>query len=109
MPLPLSASGPDNDLNEKLDAYVQRAMSDELAMVYAFGEPWGPEPQRRDQYFGFLPGRGIHDIHNQGNPPVLFANDNGPWQDGGLIFEFPNDGQWVAVFREPPEPSLAFR
>src|SRR5262245_30814514 len=28
-PLPLSAAGPDNDLNEKIDAYVQRAMSDE--------------------------------------------------------------------------------
>src|SRR5262249_48784113 len=77
----------------------QRAMSDELAMIYAFGEPWGPEPQKADDYFGFLPGRGIHDIHmNQGNPPGRFARDNGPWQDGGLIFEFPNERQWVAIF-----------
>src|SRR5262245_54193842 len=99
VPLPMSASGPDNDLNEKLDAYVQRAMSDENAMVYAFGEPWGPEAHKADQYFGFLPGRGIHDIHmNQGNPPGPFAKDNGPWQDGGLIFEFPDQQQWVAVF-----------
>lgn len=99
VPLPMSANGPDNDLNEKIDAYVQRAMSDEFAMVYAFGEPWGPEPQKADDYFGFLPGNGIHDIHmNQGNPPGRFAKDNGPWQDGGLIFEFPNDQQWVAVF-----------
>ena len=97
--LPLSASGPDNDLNEKLDAYVQRAMSDEAAMIYAFGEPWGPEPHKADDYFGFLPGAGIHDIHmNRGNPPGRFAKDNGPWQDGGLIFEFPNEKQWVAVF-----------
>ena len=36
--LPISAVGPDNDLNEKIDAYVQRAMSDENALVYAFGE-----------------------------------------------------------------------
>jgi uncharacterized protein YukJ len=99
VPLPASANGPDNDLNEKLDAYVQRAMSDEAAMVYAFGEPWGPEPDKADDYFGFLPGDGIHDIHmNQGNPPGRFAGDNGPWQDGGLIFEFPNEKQWVAVF-----------
>ena len=99
VPLPLSASGPDNDLNEKLDAYVQRAMSDETAMVYAFGEPWGPERDIADKYFGFLPGAGIHDIHmNQGNPPGRFARDNGPWQDGGLIFEFPTEKQWVAVF-----------
>jgi uncharacterized protein YukJ len=99
VPLPMTASGPDNDLNEKLDAYVQRAMSDEAAMIYAFGEPWGPEPQKADDYFGFLPGDGTHDIHmNQGNPPGPFASDNGPWQDGGLIFEFPNEQQWVAVF-----------
>ena len=69
-PLPLSAAGPDNDLNEKIDAYVQRAMSDEDAMIYAFGETWGPENNKADKYFGFKPGRGIHDIHfNQGNPP----------------------------------------
>jgi uncharacterized protein YukJ len=99
VPLPMSTAGPDNDLNEKLDSYVQRAMSDEAAMVYAFGEPWGPEEDKADDYFGFLPGDGIHDIHmNQGNPPGRFARDNGPWQDGGLIFEFPNETQWVAVF-----------
>jgi len=83
VPLPMSTAGPDNDLNEKLDAYVQRAMSDEAAMIYAFGEPWGPEETKADDYFGFLPGDGIHDIHmNQGNPPGPFARDNGPWQDG---------------------------
>lgn len=101
-PLPLSAAGPDNDLNEKIDAYVQRAMADEAAVVYAFGEPWGPET-KADRYFAFKPGRGIHDIHfNQGNPPGAFAGSNGPWQDGGLMFQFPADAggqdQWVAVF-----------
>ena len=97
-PLPLSAAGPDNDLNEKIDAYVQRAMSDEEATIYAFGEAWGPE-QKADRYFGFKPGRGIHDIHfNQGNPPGRFADQNGPWQDGGLIFQFPRQNQWVGVF-----------
>lgn len=98
-PLPVSAVGPDNDLNEKIDALVQRAMADEAAMIYAFGETWGPEERKADRYFGFRPGRGIHDIHfNQGNPPGKFAEQNGPWQDGGLIFEFPRQGQWSAVF-----------
>jgi uncharacterized protein YukJ len=97
-PLPLSATGPDNDLNEKLDTLVQRAMADEDAMVYAFGDTWGPE-KKADRYFGFKPGRGIHDIHfNQGNPPGRFAESNGPWQDGGLIFEFPRQQQWSAIF-----------
>ncbi|KMO12415.1 DUF2278 family protein [Methylobacterium indicum] len=98
-PLPLSAAGPDNDLNEKLDAYVQRAMADEESWIYAFGETWGPENDKADRYFGFRPGRGIHDIHmNQGNPPGRFAGDNGPYQDGGLIFWFPREEQWVSVF-----------
>ncbi|MBT9292961.1 DUF2278 family protein [Prosthecodimorpha staleyi] len=98
-PLPLSSNGPDNDLNDKIDAYVQRAMSDETAMIYAFGDRWGPEPQKEDGYFGFLPGNGIHDIHmNQGNPIGRHSEDNGPWQDGGLLFQFIETGQWVAIF-----------
>jgi uncharacterized protein YukJ len=104
VPLPHTAPGPDNDLNEKLNHYVQRALSDEDAVVYAFGEPWGPEANKPDNYFGFRPGRGIHDIHmNQGNPPPpkgkqQWFNDNGPWQDGGIVFEFPAQDQWVAIF-----------
>src|SRR5262245_23920484 len=98
-PLPVSVVGPDNDLNEKIDAHVQRAMADEDAMVYAFGETWGPENNKADKYFGFKPGRGIHDIHfNQGNPPGQFEASNGPWQDGGLIFQFPRQNLWVGVF-----------
>jgi hypothetical protein len=103
IPLPANAAGPDNDLNEKLDHYVQRALADEEAVVYAFGEPWGPEANKPDKYFGFRPGRGIHDIHmNQGNPAppagrAQWFADNGPWQDGGLVFQFPRQGQWVAV------------
>ncbi|HEX2735811.1 MAG TPA: DUF2278 family protein [Polyangiaceae bacterium] len=97
VPLPLSAPGPDNDLNEKLDHYVQRAMGDESAVLYAFGERWGPEAQIKDKIFGFLPGNGVHDIHmNQGNDPG-HAGDDGVWQDGGLLFQFPQTGEWVAI------------
>lgn len=106
--LPHSVPGPDNDLNEKLDAYIQRAIDDEDAVVYAFGERWGPEPGARDRYFGFLPGNGIHDIHmNQGNVG-RFVEQDGVWQDGGLILYYPAlrepDGterfpeQWVGIF-----------
>lgn len=110
-PLPHNIPGPDNDLNEKLDAYVQRAIGDERARVYAFGERWGPENGIKDKYFGFKPGNGIHDIHmNQGNVGD-FVKDDGVWQDGALLFHFPGidkvsvgvgteiwPEQWVAVF-----------
>jgi uncharacterized protein YukJ len=101
-PLPGTVPGPDNDLNERLDAVLQRALADEEALVYAFGERWGPEENKKDAYFGFLPGNGIHDIHmNQGNDKQ-FEQDNGVWQDGAVLVQFPASDetpeQWVAVF-----------
>lgn len=98
VPIPMNLPGPDNDLNEKIDHYVQRAMADENSEVYAFGSAWGPDEPKRDKIFGFYPGNGIHDIHmNQGNDEN-YRNDDGVWQDGGLLFHFPNQDQWVAIF-----------
>ncbi len=37
-PLPITVPGPNNNLNEKLDQVMQRAMSDENALIYAFGQ-----------------------------------------------------------------------
>ena len=97
-PLPFSVPGFDNDLNEKIDRVMQRAVADETAEVYAFGQRWGPEPAVKDKYFGFLPGNGIHDIHmNQGNS-AQFVNDDGVYQDGGLLIHFPDQATWTAVF-----------
>lgn len=98
IPLPMHLPGPDNDLNDKLDRYVQQAMADEDAQIYVFGEPWGPERQR-DKIFGFKPGRGMHDVHMNQGSPGYFKKDNGIWQDGGLLFHFPNDNcPWVGIF-----------
>jgi uncharacterized protein YukJ len=95
--LPHDVPGPDNDLNEKIDHFVQRAMSAEESEVYAFGQRWGPE-DKKDKYFAFRPGNGIHDIHmNQANVGQ-FRKDDGVWQDGGLVFRFPSQDQWVACF-----------
>jgi uncharacterized protein YukJ len=47
--LPFDVPGPDNDLNEKLAHYVRRAMADEQATVYAFGQRWGPEQGKTDK------------------------------------------------------------
>jgi uncharacterized protein YukJ len=98
VPLPFNVPGPDNDLNEKIDYHVKKAMAEEDAMIFAFGQRWGPEPNTRDAYFGFKPGNGIHDIHmNQGNAGE-FQKDNGVWQDGGMLLHLPSNDSWVAVF-----------
>ena len=97
-PLPHNLPGPDNDLSNRVEHYVARAQREHGSEVYAFGERWGPEGEQRDKIFGFLPGNGVHDIHmNQGNHPQ-FAQDDGVWQDGALVFRFPTTDQWVAVF-----------
>jgi uncharacterized protein YukJ len=94
--LPPDAAGPDNDLSDFLDHYVRRAIADPGALVYAFGERWGPEGGKKDKVFGFKPGNGVHDIHmNQGNVE-RFRGDDGVWQDGGLLLRL--NGRWVGIF-----------
>ena len=96
--LPYNVPGPDNDLNELLQKYIKRSMAMQSSAVYAFGQRWGPEANKPDDYFDFLPGNGIHDIHmNQGNSSKWKADD-GLWQDGGLIIHFPDEERWVALF-----------
>jgi len=96
-PLPHDILCPDNDLNELIHKYVARAIAMENSAVYAFGEKWGPET-KRDKYFGFKPGNGIHDIHaNQGNSDA-WKRDDGVYQDGGLIIHLPDEARWVAIF-----------
>jgi uncharacterized protein YukJ len=97
--LPPDLPGDGNDLNDLVDAQVQRAMSDPKAVIFAFGQPWGPE-NKPDTTFKFNPNRGVHDIHmNQGNPRSGgHAGDNGVWHDGGLLFWFPGADRWSAAF-----------
>ncbi len=98
VPLPFNVPGSDNDLNEKIDKYVRRAMGDEDAAIFAFGQRWGPEAGKKDKIFGFLPGGGVHDIHmNQGNAGQ-FVKDDGIYQDGALLIHFPHEQQWVGIF-----------
>jgi uncharacterized protein YukJ len=95
--LPSSLPGPDNDLSDQLEHYVTRAINEEQALVYAFGQRWGPETLA-DKIFGFKPGNGVHDIHmNQGNV-APFLGDDGVWQDGGLLIAFAAPAQWVGIF-----------
>ncbi|MGB7440751.1 MAG: DUF2278 family protein [Coleofasciculaceae cyanobacterium] len=96
-PLPFDLPGPDNDLNELIDLYITRAINSHDAVLYAFGEAWGPE-SKRDKIFKFSPGNGVHDIHMNQGSGSRFKKDNGVWQDGGLLIHFPSRNQWVAAF-----------
>jgi uncharacterized protein YukJ len=96
--LPPDVAGPDNDLADVLDAHITRAIGDPSADLYAFGQRWGPEDGIPDKVFGFEPGDGVHDIHmNQGNAG-RFVDDDGVWQDGGLLVHFPAVSRWVGIF-----------
>jgi uncharacterized protein YukJ len=96
--LPHNVPGPDNDLSDRIEHYINRAINEPGALVFAFGQRWGPEQGQRDKVFGFQPGNGIHDIHmNQGNV-AAYRHDDGVWQDGGLILRLPASNQWVGVF-----------
>ena len=88
-----------NELADYLDLYIEKAIGTKDAMIYAFGQTWGPE-EKKDQYFDFTPGQGIHDIHmNQGNAGK-WEKENGTGQDGGFFIHIPNEkeGRWIAVF-----------
>ncbi len=96
-PVPPDAEGPNNDLADFLDHYVHRAQQDPTATAYIYGEPWGPE-DTPDKIFGFQPGNGVHNIHmNQGNGEQ-YQQDDGVWQDGGLLLHLASENRWVAVF-----------
>jgi uncharacterized protein YukJ len=99
VPLPSNASGNNDDLNDRLDFFIQLAIKDESAVIYAFGQHW-EDQHGADQYFHEInPSTGIHDIHmNQGNPKGNYFADNGIYQDGGIIIHYPSRDRWAAVF-----------
>lgn len=81
--LPYNVDGPDNDLNEKVDAYLRQAINNKSAKIYVYGESF--------------PG-GMHDIHmNQGNVQP-FIKDDGIWQDGGIMIHFQDENKWLGMF-----------
>ncbi|PRQ05290.1 hypothetical protein ENSA5_04090 [Enhygromyxa salina] len=104
--LPWDVPGPDEDFNELLHLWVGRALRDEDALIYAFGERFGPQ-HTPDPHFGFRPSTGIYRVHmNQGSVGAHDERD-GAWQDGALMLWFPpiiEQGRtklaerWVAVF-----------
>jgi uncharacterized protein YukJ len=96
-PVPPDAEGVDNDLKDKLEDAVLKALAEADSVVYALGEKWGPERNRADQYFRFKPGNGIHDIHMNQGSSGKYKKDNGVFQDGAIYIEYPDD-KWRAFF-----------
>jgi len=101
-----------NDLNDDLNPWIQKAMNNPQAEIFAFGSFWNdagsahPDPTI---YFNPNPPMGVHDIHmNQGDSGSE-EKDNGPGQDGALFLRFitaaatpstpsPTTDTWVAMF-----------
>jgi uncharacterized protein YukJ len=94
-PIEATVAGPSNDLFEGVEDLLQRAIDDPNAIIYAFGERWGPEVGDPDKYFEFEPGNGVHLIHmNQGDP----GESNGKFRDGALMIEFPSSRKVTGLF-----------
>ena len=99
---PKDVNGNHQDLNDKIDPWVQKAKNNPDAEVFAFGSGWddnapGSHPDQ-NHYFNPEPKLGIHDIHmNQGDTGQE-AHSNGTFQDGGLFIHFKQQDQWVALF-----------
>ncbi|OTW77450.1 hypothetical protein BK702_30150 [Bacillus thuringiensis serovar cameroun] len=83
VPLPVTAPGDDNDLQDKFLNYMKTSENNPTVDIYAYGEKIPP---------------GIHDVHmNQGNVGS-FRKDDGIWQDGGVLFHYKDVNKWEAVF-----------
>jgi uncharacterized protein YukJ len=106
---PKSTSGGGGDLNDEIDPWIQKAMNNPAARLFAFGSSWDDSTSSHPDptvYWTPNPSLGIHDIHmNQGDSGSE-AQSNGSWQDGALFLRFTNDGAgagtasttWVAMF-----------
>lgn len=93
--LPLTQPGVQNDIQDYIEALARQAQGSPGAHVYAFGEWWEGRSFPSDAQFST--DSGVHDVHmNQGNNSG-HRNDDGIYQDGGLLFHIANVG-WIGVF-----------
>jgi uncharacterized protein YukJ len=80
--LPHDMDGPNNDIIDVLEPEVRQSI-EQKAKIYLFGSCFSTK-------------NGIHDVHmNQGNIK-RFQNDDGVFQDGGLIIHYKD--HWTGVF-----------
>ena len=91
---PTSASG-GRDLDDLMDQFFGLA-KDQDGVVYFFGS--GFSDPGKDEYFGFKPSAGIHNIHMNQDSTGSFADENGPYQDGAVFIYYPSQDTWTAMF-----------
>jgi uncharacterized protein YukJ len=92
---PIPADGSGISLSSLLDAQIERAKQDPLAVVIAVGDEF--DDSQTNEQVGFNLGRGVHDIHMmQGNSGV-FEKDNRIHGDGALFIRF-SGGETIALF-----------
>ena len=99
---PKEASGGGGDLNDEIDPWIQKALNNPAARLFAFGSSWDDSTSSHPDptvYWTPNPSLGIHDIHmNQGDSGSEAAG-NGTWHDGALFLQFTGDTTtWIAMF-----------
>ncbi len=99
---PCDENGNLNSLNGDIDPWIQKAMNNNNAEVFAFGSGWDDAAAHGNlglqSVYNPSQSLGIHDIHmNQGDTGSE-ARFNGIWQDGALFIRFIDTNQWVAMF-----------
>jgi uncharacterized protein YukJ len=106
---PKDTSGGGGDLNDEIDPWIQKALNNPAARLFAFGSSWDdsvsshPDPT---VYWTPNPSLGIHDIHmNQGDSGSE-AHSNGTFHDGALFLQLTDGASdaagstttWIAMF-----------
>ncbi len=92
-PIPPDGSGV--TLSSLLDAQIERAKNDALAVIIAVGDKFDDDQTTED--VGFALGRGVHDIHMMQGNEGAFERDNRIHGDGALFLRF-SGGETIALF-----------
>ena len=92
---PIPADGNGITLSSLLDAQIERAKQDAMAIIIAVGDEF--DDNQTTEQVGFALGRGVHDIHMMQGNTGQFALDNRINGDGALFIRF-SGGETVALF-----------
>jgi uncharacterized protein YukJ len=92
---PIPPDGGGVTLASLLDAQIERAKRDPLAVIMAIGDKFDDDQTTED--VGFALGRGVHDIHMMQGNKGAFERDNRIHGDGALFVRF-SGGETIALF-----------